>query len=160
MKSAKAQAWGFDLLIASVLFFIGMILLFFYSLNSGSEGQESLNSLEYTGNYAADIILSEGYPIDWNPSNVVAPGILSNYKINDTKLERFYDLSVDNYAKTKSLFSTNYNYYFNFSESMNIGGTNIEGIGQQFTNAKNLFKVTRFTVYRDRPTTFSLYVWE
>lgn len=159
-KNKHAQAWGIDLMIASVIFTVAIVFFYFYTLNQPGEAQETIDALYYDGKIIADSILSEGYPKDWNLTNVVTTGILTNNKINETKLERFYNLSNSTYAKTKTLFNTKYNYYFFLNENMIIDGTTIQGIGKEPLNDKNLIKITRFTVYKDKPMTAYLYVWD
>lgn len=157
----RAQAWGIDLMIASVIFTVAIVFFYFYALNEPAEAEEKLSALYYDGKIISDSILSEGYPQSWNASNVVITGILTNNKINETKLKNFYNLSsTTGYARTKRLFNTRYEYYFNLSETMMIGGIPVNGIGSNPTNQKNLVKITRFTIYQDKPMTAYLYVWE
>lgn len=164
MKNRKSQAWGIDLITGIIIFSIGILVFLIYSVNHAGEAKENLEPLAYEGEVLFSNILSEGYPEDWNSDNVVKIGILGHNKINETKLERFYALAQDNYNKTKSLFDTRYDYYFSFS-NMDINSTIIEGIGKPGTNitsinAANLIKITRFTVYKNKPVTAYVYVWE
>ena len=159
-KSKHSQAWGMDLMIASIIFTMGIIVFYFYALNEPSEAEEKIDALFYDGKVIADSILSEGHPKDWNVGNVVAIGILSQNKINETKLERFYDLADDDYNKTKALFNTKYNYYFFLNETMFINGEEKPGIGRVPSNHKNLVKITRFTIYKEKPMAAYLHVWE
>ena len=50
---------------------------------------------------------------------------------------------------------------------MDIGGVEVDGIGKPGitsvnipTNAKNLVKVTRYTLYQNKPMTAYFYIWE
>ena len=160
MKKKKAQAWGIDLVIAFTIFTIGMTAIYIYSLNSPSEGKEIIELLSYDGKLITESILSEGYPNDWDSSNVVSIGILNNDKINETKLESFYDLSQTEYNRTKRLFNTDYNYWFFLSQTMTINGADVDGIGLEPLNEKHLIKITRFTNYQNKPMTAYLYIWE
>ena len=54
-----------------------------------TEAEENIDALFYEGKIIASSILSEGYPVDWNSENVVTAGILTDNKINETKVERF-----------------------------------------------------------------------
>ncbi|MFA5174473.1 MAG: hypothetical protein WC438_04805 [Candidatus Pacearchaeota archaeon] len=165
IKNKSAQAWGMDLMIGVIIFSIGIIVFFIYSINAPGEQKENFQELSYQGNLIAKTILSEGYPLDWNDINAVKIGILSGDKINQTKLERFYDLSQSNYYKTKTLFNTKYDYYFFFDKNMTINSVEVDGIGKpgitrDNINASNLIKITRVVVYEDKPTTAYLYVFE
>ena len=159
-KSKKGQAWGMDLMIAFIIFSVGLVSFYFYTLNSGEDSEEIINQMFYDGNIIANDILSEGYPINWETDNVVKIGIISNNKINETKLNNFYLLSNSDYAKTKSVFNTKFNYYFFISENIILGGNTVEGIGKKPENSENLIKITRLTLYKEKPVTFTLYIWE
>lgn len=154
MKQKKGQAWGFDLIIASIIFTMGIIIFFLYSLNYPVEGQEKVDTLFYEGELISENLLSEGFPKDWNENNVVVIGLLNNGKINDTKLNKFINLSKEDYQKTKNLFNTRYNYY------INISNAGIDIIGLQPSDPKNLIKVTRYTIYQDKPAILTVHVWE
>lgn len=164
----KAQAWGIDLILAVFIFIIGISVLFIYTINTPSEGRENLELLSYDGKVITNTLLSEGYPNDWNIDNVISIGVVDNNKINITKIDRFYNMTRDdfNYSRTKALFNTKYDYYF-FLEGINftLGSITFEGIGKPGVNkdtieSENLAKVTRFTIYEDKPTTAYLYIWK
>ncbi len=165
----KAQAWGFDLMIALVIFIGGLVFFYTYSLNYQQESQEKLDEMLFEGDFIAESILSEGFPDDWNENNVVKVGITNNNKVNETKLENLYNLANANanslgYAKTKSLLNTRYEFFFNFTDEIIFGGVPIleGGIGKNYAaqSYDNLIKINRFTIYRDEPVTLSLYVWD
>jgi hypothetical protein len=162
----KSQAWGIDLFIAVTIFALGALIFFLYTLNT-SNPESKLDSLSYDGNIIANILLSEGSPSDWNESNLTSPGLLSNNKINQTKLERFYNLSSD-YENTKKILNTKFDFYFYLSEPIEIQGSFIEGMGKpgvnssniiDIENPENIFKITRFTIYKNKPIQFNLYTW-
>ena len=159
MNKKRAQAWGFDLMVAVTLFTVGIISLYVYSINFPADNQEPLLSITENANTLADEIFSEGYPQYWTIENVVRPGIMSGNKVNQTKLEQFYQLSSLQYSRTKSLLRSNYDYYLYFPEPIMINGSEIDGIGRPETNPKNLIKVTRFIVYKDKTVTANLHVW-
>jgi hypothetical protein len=159
INNKKSQAWGLDLMIASVIFSIAIVIFFFYALNNPEEGELNIDSLYYDGKIIGDSILSEGYPKDWNISNVVTIGILSDKKINETKLEMFFNLSDTQYLLTKSLFNTQYNYYFFLSENMTLSFGEVEGIGSRPLISQNLIKISRFVIYKNKPVTAYIYIW-
>ena len=83
MISKKAQAWGFDLMIASIIFISGIILFYIYSINYPKESNEKLDKLFNEGEFMAEVLLSEGLPINWNQDTVVRIGLTTNKKINE-----------------------------------------------------------------------------
>ncbi len=163
----KAQAWGTDLMVALVIFTIGIVVFYLFSINQSGEAEEVINSLNYEGAIISDTILSGGYPYNWTQETAVSIGILYENKIDDAKLEEFYNFASTNYQKTKSLFNTKYDYYFFLDENFIINSAEVRGIGKPGatpenipSQAENLIKITRFTVYKNKPVTAYLYIWE
>lgn len=168
MKTKKrAQIWGVDLMSGMVLFVIGVMIFFIYSLNQSDEVQDNFELLFYEGKIIANNFISSGYPPNWNSNNVITMGISDDNKINETKLEKLYEMIYvdNNYHITKNLLNTQYDYYFFMSQNMIINSAEVEGIGKPGAtkdniNAKNLIKITRFTVYKNKTTPFYIYIWE
>ena len=156
----KSQVWGFDLIIGVTIFAVGILIFFIYSLNKPGEAEESIKKLSYNGNLVSESVLSEGYPENWNSANVIVPGILTGNKINNTKLEELYLLADSDYTKTKSLFNIRENYYILLSEKITLSFGEVDGIGLEPMNPKNLIKINRFTIYNDKPVNLYIYIWE
>ena len=164
-ENRREQAWGMDLIIAIILFSIGIMYFYFYSVNYSSESKESLDSLYYDGEIILKSIFSNGYPENWNSENAVTIGILSNGRVDKTKLENFYNLAQNDYKKTKQLFNTRFDYLLFLSEPMIINSVEVSGIGKlgatpENIQSKNLIKMTRFVIYEEKPRTAYLYIWE
>jgi hypothetical protein len=162
MKTKKAQAWGIDLTIAVIIFTVGLVFFYFHSLNQPGQGEQIVKSLTDDGKIIITSILSEGRPENWFPGDVVKIGILTDNKIDETKLNRFHILASTpaGYAHTRNLFNTKYDYYFFLDKNMTIIGGSIEGIGEKPVSYDNLVKITRLTIYEDKPITAYLYMWE
>lgn len=165
LKQKNAQAFGIDLAVALSIFFIGIIIFYTYAINYKNDSQESLKLLDRDADIILASILSEGYPLDWNQGNVIQIGILSNDKINNTKLEKFYNFTKTDYNRTKSIFNTKYNYYLSFGNDMSIGGNIVEGFGmngfdKNNIDGENIIKKIRYSIYNNNPETIYLYVWE
>lgn len=160
----KAQAWGFDMMIASMIFISGIIIFYVYSLNYPRESQETLDQLFSEGDFITESILNEGLPANWDENTVIRIGLTTNNKINDTKLERFHTLANNptGYAKAKSVLNTKYNFFMNFSEQMVINNNPVAGVGKSFDGeqTKNIIKITRATIYQNKIVSLNLYVWE
>ena len=150
-----------DLIIATIIFIAGIVVFYFYALNSTKEPEEIINRLNYEGNIITNEILSEGFPANWNELNAISIGITSANKINDTKLEKFYEFSLNNYNRTKLLFNTRYNYYIYLSEeNFTINSQNIEGIGLKSVDSRRIIKISRVTIYNNKLITINVEVWE
>ena len=165
----KAQAWGFDLMIASIIFVSGIVIFYIYTLNYPKETQEKLDKLNYIGENIAQSLLDTGYPDGWTTIEVSRIGLTNSNKINQTKLDRFYELANEplnpsGYAKAKSIFGTSYDFFVNLSVPMTISGSTPaeNGIGKDFTGqvTTNLIKTTRLTIYENKPVTIYIYIWE
>jgi len=157
MKQKRSQAWGIDLIIAVTIFSIGILFFFIYSVNQPSENKEIFDILNYEGGLVFESILSEGYPKDWENNTVIVIGIVENGKVNQTKYNNFKDLAETDYNRTKQLFNTIYDYYFFIEGESGIGKP---GIDVNNISSKNLIKITRFTIYQNKPKTTFLYIWE
>jgi hypothetical protein len=165
MISKKGQIWGLDLIIALIIFIIGLASFFFFYLNYSSDMSDNYQSLTFDGNAIADSILSEGSPQNWNSSNVVSIGILSGNEINNTKLGNFQYMAVHDYQSTKAIFNTKYDYFFFLEFNLSIGNSSVIGIGKpgvnpSAINAANLIKINRITVINSKPVGAYVYVWE
>lgn len=144
-KNKKAQSWSFDLAIACVIFMIGIITLYFYAINYTNQAKNNLDTMLYEGNIATEIILSESYP-----------GILSNNKINQTKINEF---NSQDYNSKKRQLNLNYDFYFTIND-FKIDGNSIEYIGKMnLTKVSDKIKITRFTIYENKPVKMEFYVW-
>jgi hypothetical protein len=155
----RGQAWGIDLAVALMIFTFGILIFFFYTVNRTSQAGEILDLMYYEGNVVADSLLSEGSPKNWNSSKVNTIGVLSDGKINETKLEYFYNLSSEDYNMTLYLFNTRFDYYFFLSENLSLSSGEVQGIGEAPYDEDNLVQITRFTIYKNKPVTAYLHVW-
>jgi len=165
MVNKKSQSNSIDLMIASVIFGVGITIFLIYSINGPNEGADVIDNLYRDGDTISQIILSSGNPENWNNENVEKIGILTDNKIDENKLENFYNLSMNNYSFTKNSFGTIYDYYFFLNDDITINNETIPGIGKPGFNAsdidaENIIKVTRFSVYKNKPVNVYLYIWE
>ena len=159
VKMKNGQAWGFDLIIALVIFLGGLILFYFYAINFPSTEEDVFRGLKYESELVADSLLSEGSPDNWDLNDIQQIGVVSNGKINESKLEMFYNLALSDYAKSKALFNINDDYYVYFNNPLNIGGELVSGIGMPAQNENNLVRVSRVVVYRNNIISLNVYVW-
>ncbi len=159
-KNNKGQVWGLDLMMASIIMIVGIIAIYIYAINFSNTSENILEEMFYQGNLVSSLILSEGSPENWTDENMEIPGILSNNKINQTKLNLFYNITNNNseYKNIKRILVSSYDFYFNFT-NMETHGNPISGIGKIPDNPENLVKVERITIYKNKPTKFSIYMW-
>ena len=160
MNAKKAQAWGFDVIIATGIFVFGITIFFLYTINYPRGENQKIEDLLYEGNSIAEDIISKGSPENWTIDTVSKIGIMGDKAINQSKLEQFYQMALTDYGRTKSLFRTKYNYFVNASSSLEISGSNIEGIGNKPVNTINSIKISRVTLYKNKPITIEVQIWE
>jgi hypothetical protein len=166
MNNKKAQIWGVDLMIAAIIFSIGIMIFYIYLINFSTDSKDDFQRLSYEARLISNSILSEGTPDSWDIYNVQKIGILTGNKIDDEKVESFYNLAQNNYTKTKKLFNTRYDYYFFINEPLEISSGQISGIGKSDFNedkinkSRNFVKITRVTIYKNKPVNAYIYIWE
>jgi hypothetical protein len=173
MVNKKAQGWSLDLVIASIIFTAGILTFYIYIAAQPIKADAYLTPLTKTGNLIANDLMSLGLPLDWeikSQSEFVKLGILSSDKrIDPVKLQTLFDLANNpdgtlepiGYQLSKTLFNTRYNYWISLSVPFEDGLTGISGIGSDPPDtAQNLIKITRFTIYKDKPVTLDIRVWE
>ena|SRR3989344_3556486 len=159
MRKKRGQGWGFDAMVASMIFTVALTTFYLFAINYGKSDQNRFDDLARDANVLADTVLTEGVPANWDQTNVVAIGIITNNKINETKLKNWYDLAQANYPATRVFFSTSVNYFVNLSDQIYINDEPVEGIGLKPQENKTVFRVSRFTTYREKPVTLYVVMW-
>ena len=94
----KANELILDEVVAMVIFFEGISILFFYAMNYSNQLTSSLDDLTSQGNTASELLLSNG-----------ELSILTNNKINQTLLDAFY---FKDYDQKRREFGIKDNFYF------------------------------------------------
>lgn len=167
MKNKKGQAWGIDLIV-SVFIFIGAIVLFYNYSTNLNQNSENIELLLKGGVAATNIILSEGYPTNWNKIDVEKIGILAGSGINRQKLQLFLELSAENYSRAKNMLGTKYDFYLFFETNQTVFvNSTIEGIGKQGVNSltietmesKKLIRISRLVILDKKPARMNFYLW-
>jgi hypothetical protein len=160
IRSRKAQAWGFDLIAGLMIFVLGVVLFYFYAVNNSSGNEQKSLFMKEEAKLVAEILLTGGSPVNWNVTNVERIGFYDNGKINQTKLNNFYNLTNADYSRARALFNINDDFYVFFSSNVSVGGQVVSFIGDNQTqNAKNVVKVTRAVVYDNRVVGMEVNVW-
>ncbi|MBI2449633.1 hypothetical protein HYV49_05035 [Candidatus Pacearchaeota archaeon] len=144
----KAQVWSLDIIVGVTIFIIAIIIFYIYTINLSDEAESSSDDLNIDADFISSNILSEGSPRNWNKTNVLIPGIVTDNKINETKLVALAQLSKDNYDKSRQLLGTKYD-YFVFLENKDglvYFGKNQCGIGSAKATEQNIsiFKVAYY----------------
>ena len=162
----RGQVFTLDFIIGFVLFLIVIILSIRILLSiPTSEIDVSLNRESV---FLTDSIVSQGYPYNWNTSNVIVPGISSNNRIDLQKLKYMDNLSYDH---TKALYHLSNDYLFFFSNKTNILDTGKCSYGYPINYTsncsvnlssiyyKNLVKIDRIVLLNSSVVKMTFYLW-
>ncbi len=156
----RGQAWGFDLIVAVMLFVIALVAFYIYAANY-NDGQNSQSSdLEAEARSIASSLLSEGEPSNWNTLTVTKIGLSSDKQLNETKIALFKSLSETDYERTRHLFNTKRNWYVIFSETISVEGSPLDAIGRIPVEYTDLIKIERVSTYNNKPITIYVEVWQ
>lgn len=142
LTNKKAQAWSLDVIVASIIFLIGMMILFYYAINYSSSNNP-FEELFSQASFSSQLLLLED------------EGITTDGKINQSKLDSFAELS---YEEQKDMLGIIDDFYFTMSD-LNVNGNPVEYIGKNAT-AENLIKVTRIVFYENKIRELNVYVWK
>ena len=160
-------------LFVSTIIFVIYIVLNQVPLLEAEAKSQNLKSVSYQ---ISEMLVSDrGYPENWETDNVKVPGILTNNLIDKAKIVNLYELSRTNedYEMLRDLLDTIYDFYINFNRDIIINGESVSGIGKPginldktssgyFINVENpefVIKVTRITIYENKPIRLDFYVW-
>lgn len=172
----KGQAFVQDLIIA--IFIIVIFFIIFLNIEKNDVREDSNLGISSEAKVLSDYLVSTGYPIDWNISNVVRIGITDDNNILDKeKLNKFYNLTRDDYENVRYIlgvkndfivFFTDYNGNLITIENLSFFGKpgyNLSKI--ESDTPSNLFKVSRFVVLKEQTVNITskiiemkIYVWK
>jgi len=176
MINRKSQSWTLEFILAMLIFVTATVasIRMINSIYSGDEFQRIITISESI----SESMLSTGYPEDWNNNSVIRIGLLTEDKLNITKLEYLYNTE---YHESKRLLNTKYNYFMYFSYNnqtisiLEINNTKVCGYGSQeiireYSNNtckismnesqyKNIAKIVRLVAYNHSIIQMTVYVW-
>lgn len=162
----NAQVWSFDFTIGFILFLV--IIFFGVKLAINLVPNESYDNLYRESSQLSATLITQGYPLNWNTTTVIIPGIADNSRINETKLREFDKLT---YGKSKILLHTSNEYIFYFKNKTSIINTTkcIRGYNIQTDNlckpnltsiqVSNLVKFERLVILNSSLVSMIVYAW-
>jgi len=165
-KGKKGLVWTTDFIIGMMLF----ILIVFVALRIVFSMYPSEDHIIVYRDavHLSDRLLSEGYPPDWNTTNVILPGIAENNRINATKLSRFKNLD---YYHAKTLMHMTSDYIFFIRNSTDIINISQCVYGYNLTTDENctpmlgtitynnLARIDRLIIYNSTVISLTIYAW-
>jgi len=149
----KAQAWTLDFIFAMLIFSIAIILLLTHTV-----GRTDYN-IVYDFDKISSHLITDGYPTNWNNTNVVYPGLLSNGILNETKINQ---IKLLNNSFIISSFGIRNNFYVNITDrngkTINISGPACFGIKP--SNPSEIIEGKRLSSFNGVPVIINIMVWK
>lgn len=106
----KAQVWTLDF-IAGLLIFIVIIFIVIATLRNYVNNDDDYADIVRESDHISSMLVGDGFPSDWNSTNVLIPGIADNNRINSSKLDSFDELT---YSRQKTLLQNTGEFVFYF----------------------------------------------
>lgn len=162
MLKKRSQAWGIDITIAVVIFIVGLVTVYIYSINLSAEAKETLDNLNYEGNLVTSTLLLDGAPLNWqelDKDSILILGLTENGKIKEEKIARFEELLNEDAAYVKAKLNTRYDFCIKIVgwSSDNFKCTNTDDSPPE--NPENLVRIERFVAYNNKPAKMEFYIW-
>lgn len=110
MQGSRAQVWYTDFMVGILVFVIVITTYFYYVEHTQYSDDTLMSSLIAESKTISELLVSEGYPADWTPSNVTNVGLTDGgARMNLTKLSNFNSWS---YEERRGYIHTTKDYYF------------------------------------------------
>ncbi|MBR9676290.1 hypothetical protein GOV05_04745 [Candidatus Woesearchaeota archaeon] len=117
LRKSKGQAWIQDGILALFIVITTVILFFVGYTNLQKEDINTFEAVYNKNAIVSEYLMLEGTPIDWNESNVLRIGIInSDNSINSTKLDVFYNMTINDYESVRSNLKTPYDFLVFFTD--------------------------------------------
>ncbi len=165
--NVKAQVWTADFIVGLSLFLI--VLAASITIIVSSNPEDKYDELYKDTVHLSNQLMDQGYPGDWNESNVILPGILEEKtRLSTSKLE---ELSKIGYNRTKNLLHTKNEYFFYFDDGSKVldingcvHGHNIATDGEcnpliETLEYENLVKIERMLIHDSQLIKMVVYSW-
>lgn len=170
----NSQSFYWDFIIGVLIF--TMVIVLFLKYNTIFESKEdSITNLINEAKIVSEILMTQGYPYNWEAGNVEKVGIInSEARIDNNKLEAFANLSHENYDNSRFLFGINYDFIVFFEDKNNniipitTHNSTVAAIGKSGVDSanigavediKNLVKIERHIIYDSKIARMTVYVW-
>lgn len=169
-RHKKGQGWSLDFVAGLLIFLLAVVLS--VKLISNAFTDDNFNDVYDDARILSEAFRGEGFPENWDASNVVTIGLTTDGRLNESKIAELYTIP---YKETKRLINTPYDYYLyygNATENLEIQGACGYGMpgamswgagctNPQLTmNATNLVTIQRLTVHDNNLATITFLVWQ
>ena len=111
IMNRRGQTWTIEFVLGFLIFTAALILSVKHIYNIYSD--DGYSDLEREGYFVSDILLSSGFPVDWDfhPSDVLRFGVVDNGSLSVDKLMSLYGLD---YSQVRYLANTRHDFFVSF----------------------------------------------
>jgi hypothetical protein len=113
----RGQNWYIDFSISIVIFVIALIMVLNFLPNTN---KEKFENVMIESEMISDMLMSEGVPVDWDDTDVLIPGILTDNKLDIEKLGNLYSMEYITAAEKFNAVNKFYIYFQNCTETCNV----------------------------------------
>jgi hypothetical protein len=177
IKNKKAQVWLSDYTISMLLFALAALIAIKIIINSFSATTD-FQELKSESAKLSEILLSEGFPANWDNGtsiDIIRPGLLTNKRLNETKVALAMNSSYIDYTSLKFMLQTKHDFAVAFEEQNGslikfndslcvIGSASVSPspvcppVNLNF-HYHNLVKLDRLVIYNSSIKRMVVYVW-
>ncbi len=117
--STKGQSISYDFFIASTIFLLIVLLIFqlFRYSNIQVSDFQKIRQISKTSDQLSEVWMRGGVPENWEPSNVVDLGLMTNSRLNQTKIDYLDDIGYEEVKRIGGLGF--YDFYLRIYDSDN-----------------------------------------
>ncbi len=120
-RKKQAQSWSLDFTIGLLIFLLAIVLSIKF-INQ-ADNTDIFQDMYQEATFISEHLKSEGYPENWTSSSLIKIGLLSDGKLDFSKL---LNLSEIGYKKSKQYLNTQFEYFVMFEDeqgkNLNISG--------------------------------------
>ena len=176
IKSKKSQVWLSDYTLSMLLFILAALIAVKIIINSFSANTD-FQELKSETSKISEILLSEGFPVDWNSTNVIRPGLLTGKRLDFNKTLNAMNNNYINYTSLKTMLQTKHDFLVIFNSTKGIlafnntlcaigrpsisiwDGTNCTNPNFGSINYKNMVQLNRLVIYNSNIVRMVVYAW-
>jgi len=183
----KSQVWISDYIIGLLLFVLAIIFSVKIIINSFSTNVD-FNEMKNDASKISEILLSEGYPPDWNIQNtqnctdIIRLGLLTEKRLDSDKVSKAMNTSYCNYTSLRTKLQAKHEFVviferpdgdmLEFNDSCTLGSSTVtinkkagppvdcHNISFTPVSYSNMVKLDRILVYNSSIIRMVVYTWD
>ncbi|MCS7109251.1 MAG: hypothetical protein NZ903_00440 [Candidatus Micrarchaeota archaeon] len=154
-KIKKGQFFSYDAIVAGILFVLLLTLLYNYWNSLRTTISVRIDDASRIALSVSNILLTPGYPMNWNASNFNQIGLAKDYntiELSEEKVSNLSFLSYTDYSKMKEKLGVGpYDIYITVGDA-SIGMPPLENVSTKVT-------IKRPVIYKEAIRTLYITIW-